>query len=265
MPGDRPDRFVKASASGADAIVLDLEDAVGADAKGAARDAVESWLADGTAATVRINGAGTEWHDADVAMVGRYDCAAMVPKASSAAQLRAVADQLRPGTPLVALVETAGGILAAAELCAVKTVVRAAFGSVDLGAELGVDPGEHAAFAAARSMLVLASAAAGLPAPLDGVTTSIDDIDCLAADIAHASSLGFSGKLCIHPKQVGVVNDWFAPSEEQLAWALRIADAASGGAVCIVDGKMVDKPVVERAERIIAQSERLAFRAALTE
>lgn len=225
-----------------------------ADAKDAARRATEAWLATGRPAVVRINGAGTECHEADVAMVGRYRCAVMVPKSVSACQLEGIADRLQPATPLVALVETAAGVLAASELCGAASVVRAAFGSVDLGAELGIDPGDQAAFATARSLLILASAAGGLPAPLDGVTTAVNDDSCLASDLANAARLGFGGKLCVHPRQVAPVNDAFTPSEEDLVWARRVTEAAAGRGACIVDGRMVDKPVVERAARLLARS-----------
>lgn len=253
VPGDRPDRFAKAAGSGADAIVLDLEDAVAPEAKAGARDAVAQWLAAGAASVVRINGTGTDWHAEDIAMVARYRCAVMVPKARSAAHLSEISNRLPADTPLIALIETAQGVLAAAETCAVDAVVRAAFGSVDLGAELGIDPDDHDSLQYARSALVMSSAAAGRAAPLDGVTTAVHDDEPVIADARRAARLGFGGKLCIHPQQVGIVNSQFSPSADEQDWARRVIAAAADGGARTVDGRMVDKPVTDRAARIAAR------------
>lgn len=254
MPGDRPDRYAKAAASGADAVVIDLEDAVSPEAKYTAREQTHRWLAGGGEAVVRVNGTETSWFDDDIAMVGGHECAVMLPKASSASQIRGVSAQLRSQTPLVALIETAAGIVAAPEICAVDAVVRAAFGSVDLGAELGIDPDDHEALRHARSALVLGCAAAEGPPPLDGVTTTVDDDRVVSADAAWAARLGFGGKLCIHPRHVAIINDKFSSTAEQLDWAKRIVAAAGEGAVGVVDGRMVDKPVVDRATGILARA-----------
>ena len=139
VPGDRPERFSKAAASGADAIVLDLEDAVGAENKDAARAAVDTWLgehADTVAAVVRVNGTETHWHADDVAMLSGHRCAVMLPKATCAAQLRGVAAQLGAAAGVIALIETARGVLAAQEISSADLVVRTAFGSVDLARRL---------------------------------------------------------------------------------------------------------------------------------
>ncbi|BCO81759.1 citryl-CoA lyase [Mycobacterium paraintracellulare] len=255
VPGDRPDRFAKAAASGADAVVLDLEDAVAPEAKGNARDAVAEWLAAGATSVVRINGTGTDWHDEDLAMVARRECGVMVPKARSAAHLAEISGQLPTDTPLIALIETAPGVLAAAEICAADAVARAAFGSVDLGAELGIDPDDHDCLQYARSALVMGSAAAGRAAPLDGVTTAVHNDGAVSADAARAVRLGFGGKLCIHPRQVGIVNSRFSPSADELAWARRVVAAAADGGVRTVDGRMVDKPVIDRAARSLARTD----------
>nr|WP_163752234.1 CoA ester lyase [Mycolicibacterium helvum] len=254
VPGDRPDRFGKAVASGADLVVVDLEDAVGIEDKLAARAAVDQFLGTGVPVAVRINGSATEWFDGDVETVSRRQCAVMVPKAHSVSELEGIADRLSPGTPLIALIETAAGVHAAPAICAVEAVARAAFGSVDLGAEVGVDPALHEPLLYARSALVLASAAAGRPAPLDGVTTDLSSAGPLSADVDHAVRLGFGGKLCIHPGQIAVVNERFSPSPAELEWAHRVTAEASGGKVCVVDGKMVDKPVLDRAARILARA-----------
>jgi citrate lyase subunit beta/citryl-CoA lyase len=176
----------------------------------------------------------------------------MLPKAETAAQVAAVVDggcaQVLP------LIETAAGVLAADQLLAVPGVVRAAFGSIDLSAQLGVDPNDHQAFLFTRSRLVLAAAAAGVAGPLDGVTTDVADDERLAADSRHAAALGFTGKLCIHPRQLPTVHAAFGPTAEELDWAARVVAAAGDGAVTTLDGKMVDKPVVDRARRMLSRA-----------
>ncbi|MGW1783986.1 HpcH/HpaI aldolase/citrate lyase family protein [Streptomyces sp. NPDC002143] len=247
VPGHRPDRFAKAAVSGADAIVLDLEDAVGPDAKTQARENVRAWLADGGTGIVRINAPGTPWYEEDVAAVDAGPCTVMLPKASQPGQVASLLDRLAPGSRVLPLLETAVGVLDARSVCAVPGVVRAAFGSV----ELGVDPDDRTALAYARSQIVLASAAAGVAPPLDGVTTAVDDEPGLTADTAHAAVLGFTGKLCIHPRQVPVVHTAFAPPRQERERAREIVDAAGDGSVAVVNGRMIDKPVVDRARHLL--------------
>ncbi|WP_066374492.1 HpcH/HpaI aldolase/citrate lyase family protein [Herbidospora mongoliensis] len=241
VPGDRPDRFAKAAAAGADLIILDLEDAVAPAAKITARSQVRAWLAGGGSGMVRINARGTTWHADDVALVEEFGCPVMIPKTESAGDVFGTA---------YPLIETATGLLHTREICAAPGVVRPAFGSVDLAAQLGVDPADRMALWHARSALVLAAASAGVGSPLDGVTTDLTSSETLREDAAHAASLGFGGKLCIHPKQVGPVRDAFTPSAENLAWAEEVMAAATGG-VAVVRGQMIDKPVVDRARRLL--------------
>ncbi|MER5648081.1 CoA ester lyase [Streptosporangium sp. NPDC002524] len=252
VPGHRPERFGKAARAAGDAIVLDLEDAVAPEDKDPARGNVRRWLEAGGDAVVRINGRGTPWHDADVELVGRHRCAVMLPKAESPEDIASLVDRLPRGNGVVPLVETATGILGARGLCAAPGVVRPAFGSVDLAAQLGVDPGDRTALLHARSALVLAAASAGVAAPLDGVTTSVGEYATAVADAEHAARLGFTGKLCVHPRQVEPVRAAFAPSAEALRWAEAVVAAAAGGGVSTLDGQMIDKPVVERARRLLA-------------
>ncbi|WP_062429897.1 HpcH/HpaI aldolase/citrate lyase family protein [Herbidospora daliensis] len=242
VPGDRPDRFAKAAAAGADTIILDLEDAVAPAAKPAAREHVRAWLAGGGPGLVRINARGTEWHDDDVALVTEFGCPVMIPKAESAADVFGTA---------YPLIETAAGLFNVREICAAPGVVRPAFGGVDLAAQLGVSPDDRTALLHARSVLVLAAAAAGTAAPLDGVTTDLTSDDRVREDAQHAAALGFGGKLCVHPRQVGPVLAAFTPSEEDLAWAREVLAASTGG-VGVVGGRMVDKPVVDRARRLLS-------------
>jgi citrate lyase subunit beta / citryl-CoA lyase len=254
VPGDRPERFDKATASGADLVVIDLEDAVAPEAKEFARQQAAAHAAAGHRAAVRINAVGTPWHEGDVAaLAGSGAAVVMLPKAIAGPGLGALG---RTGASVIALVETAAGILDARAVASTPGVCRLAFGSFDLAAELGIDPLDEQALLAARTALVLGSAAAGLPAPVDGVRARIDDDAGLRAEAEAARRLGFTGKLCIHPRQVPIVRAAFAPTADQVAWARRVVSAADGGrAVAAVDGSMVDKPVLDRARRVLDEEE----------
>ena len=248
VPADRADRFAKAAASGADSIILDLEDAVAPDGKDAARSLLAT---DFTAlpVIVRINAAGTPWHEEDLRAVARLRPAGiMLPKAEAVDGLAAMAAI----APLVALVETARGIAAARSLAACGQVGRIAFGSVDYAADLGCAH-ERESLAAARAELVLAARLGGLPAPLDGVTLALSDHAAAGDDAAYARRLGFGGKLLIHPGQVEPVLAAFQPSEQDLAWARRVLAEPGAGAV-MVEGEMVDEPVRRRARDILARA-----------
>lgn len=254
VPGDRPERFDKAAASGADVVLLDLEDAVAPSHKTTARDHVRTWLDDGGNAIVRINDPGTPWYDEDVRMIAGRTRAVMLPKAEDPTALDKLAQALPDGTGLIPLIETATGIVGAAAVCAAAGVVRPAFGSVDLAAELGVDHASIAALTHARSSLVLAAAAAGRVAPIDGVTTALEDEAALHTDITHAASLGYTAKLCIHPRQVAAVNTGFTPTADDIAWAHEITETTSDGSVTVHDGQMIDRPVLLQARNILARA-----------
>ena len=252
VPGHRPDRFAKAAASGADLVILDLEDAVAPDRKDEARDHVRAWLAEGHPAVVRVNAGETPWHDQDVAAIRNLATAVVLPKAETPRQLEALAAGL-PGTPILPLIETALGVVQAVAICGAEAVVRPAFGNVDLAAQLGVDHASHEALRHARSAVVLAAAATGRAAPVDGVTTALEDASILDADLEHAKSLGFTGKLCLHPRQVPVSNRALSPTGAEIAWAHRMLSRSADG-VTVVDGQMVDRPVLRRAQAILARA-----------
>jgi citrate lyase subunit beta / citryl-CoA lyase len=259
VPGDRPERFPKALDTGADAVVIDLEDAVAPAAKAAARETLRQWLATADTAVmsrliVRVNASGTPWHADDVAMVrdARVPLV-MLPKSDSAWQLNDVAARLPSGTRIVALVETVAGVVAMREIAGAPSVARLAFGSVDFCGDAGIE-GLGVELDYVRSQMVIESRLAGLAAPVEGVTLELDDSERLAGDVAKARRFGFGGKLCIHPRQVDTVNRGFSPSEEERRWAARVlaaCDAHPEGAFA-VDGKLVDRPVIERAKRIAA-------------
>jgi citrate lyase subunit beta/citryl-CoA lyase len=258
VPGDRPDRFEKARNAGADAIILDLEDAVSNENKSEARVAASEWLSPAHAAYVRINDASSDWFREDLAAVARPGLTGIIlPKAENAAQIREVVSAFSAEVRVVPLVETALGTWNARELAEAPGVERLAFGSIDFQRDTGID-GEGEELLYARSRLVLASRVAGILPPLDGVTTALDDFNRLEAEADRARRLGFGGKLCIHPKQIKIVNQAFMPSERDLEWARRVLEAAetAGMGVVQVKGEMIDRPVVERARAIIGRAAR---------
>jgi len=253
VPGDRPERIAKARAGGADAVIVDLEDAVAPGNKALARDAVAGALDAAAPVVLRVNGADTAWFGDDARLAAHPGVTAvMLPKAAAAepvAALRAASG----GKPVLALIESAAGMANLKALAATAGVARLVFGSIDFQLDLDIAD-DDLALLPFRMRIVLASRVANLPAPVDGVTTALDDAAQIEGQARRARSLGFGGKLCIHPRQVAIVNEAFSPSAADLAWAQRVVDAAaaSGGAAVAVDGKMVDAPVLARARRLLA-------------
>ncbi|EFL12589.1 MULTISPECIES: CoA ester lyase [Actinomycetes] len=255
VPGSRPDRFAKAAASGADAVVLDLEDAVAPADKARAREQVRRWRAQGGAGIVRVNDRRTRWYREDLASL-EGPAVVLLPKTGTADDVEDVRGLLAPESWVIPILETAQGIVNAPAIAAVPGVARLAFGNGDLAAELGVAHTSHRALAAARSAVVLAAAAAGIAPPLDGVTTAIDDEALLAADTRHARELGFTGRLCIHPRQIAATHRELAPSREEIRWARSVVDSVGTGAATVVNGGMVDQPILARARALLAQASR---------
>lgn len=253
VPGHRPDRFAKAATCGADLVIIDLEDAVAVEDKAEARASAAAWLAQGNDAVVRINPPKTPWFQSDLEAAVRHGCPVMLPKAEDPAVLTDIAARVAGRCELIPLIETAAGVERAWEVCATVGVARVAFGNVDLAGQLGVAWDDHDALTYARSRLVFASAAAGIGSPVDGVTTAVKDPGTLRADITHARRLGFTGKLCIHPGQVEAVGRGFAPSQDELEWARTVVTA--GNSVTTVDGQMVDRPVLDRARRLLERAD----------
>lgn len=247
VPGHRPDRFAKAAASGADAVVLDLEDAVGAGSKEQARAHVRSWLSEGHRALVRINATGTPWYADDLELIREFGCPVMLPKAEDPSHVDGL-------SAVVPLLETALGIEHAVAVCSAPGVIRPAFGSIDLAAQLGVDHRSHEALRYARSSVVLAAAAAGCAAPIDGVTTALDDEAALQADLDEAITIGYTGKLCIHPNQVDIANRRLRPTDAEIEWARSVLTGATDDSVTVRNGEMIDRPVLLRARTILARA-----------
>lgn len=252
VPANRPERFTKAGASGADAVIIDLEDAVAPEHKSIARaDLCATILPVGIEILVRINAVRTPWHVQDIkALAGLKISMVMLSKTESAADIAAVA--AATGLPVIALIETAIGLAAARDIAREPATMRLAFGSIDFCTDIGASH-TRAALLAARCELVLASRLANLPPPIDGITTALDDAALIQDDASYALNLGFGGKLCIHPRQISAVKAGFRPTDADVTWATKILASLDGGAVSL-DGAMVDAPVRLRARQILARA-----------
>jgi citrate lyase subunit beta/citryl-CoA lyase len=263
-PGDQPDLMRKAPGAGADTVVFDLEDAVTPARKPDARTDVASVLTDAAfdpscEVCVRVNAdVSTAAADLDVVLDGepRLD-SVMLPKAASATDVRQLVELLSErgaDLPVIALCESARGVLHAEEIAATPAVDALAFGAEDLSADVGAtrtEGGEEVSYA--RQHVVLAAAAADVDA-IDTVFTDIEDTDRLAAETDFAVQLGYDGKMAIHPAQVDVINEAFTPDPEAVEWAERVLEAkeaADGRGVFRVDDEMIDAPLLARAERVM--------------
>jgi citrate lyase subunit beta/citryl-CoA lyase len=253
VPGNRPERFAKALQSGADAVIIDLEDAVPVATKGEARTAAAAWISPEHPVYVRVNGHDSEWHDHDMrAIAGRPGLRGIfLPKAQDPQHVAETSARLTGSMSLVPAIESAQGLWNALDMARCARVERLAFGHLDFQRDLGID-GEGDEILFARSHVVFMSRLAGVGAPLDGITANLDDEAKLRADVDRARRLGFNGKLCIHPKQIGPVNEGFMPSPKDVEWARKIVETAeSAGGAVRVGGEMVDAPVVARAQQIL--------------
>jgi citrate lyase subunit beta/citryl-CoA lyase len=265
VPADRPERHARALATGAGGVIVDLEDAVAPERKTLARAGLAASFAalppqQRARLLVRINAAGTPWHDDDCAQLGALAAQGLIagvvlPKAERAADLSRIAQAIGPAGVLVPLIESVAGLDAADALAATSQVLRLAFGNLDFQADLGLAcDADEAELVPVRLALLMASRRAGLPAPIDGVTADWRDAARLAADTARARRGGFGAKLCIHPEQVAPVHAALGPGADELAWARRVVEAVrtAGGGVVSLDARMVDAPVVRLAERLLA-------------
>lgn len=263
VPAVRPDRFAKAVATGADAVCIDLEDGVSVEQKDEARDNALALLAEHPACRaevmLRINEPGSDLGERDLAALvgaGVAPDSLMVPKVSGPEALTSLERRLGPalaGLPLIVQIETARG-LAAAETIATASpnVAVLFFGAVDLSAELGCAI-EWDALLYARSRVVAAAALVGVDA-MDTPFMDVSDPDQLGEEAQAVQRLGFTGKAAIHPTQVPVIQGAFSPDAAAVAWARRMVEAyeANLGGVLLVDGKLIERPVIASAQRILA-------------
>jgi citrate lyase subunit beta / citryl-CoA lyase len=257
VPASRPDRFGKAAASGADAIIIDLEDAVAPADKEGARDALLAHAGGlDCPVIVRINAAGNPWHEADLdAIAGIGIGALMLPKAERPEDVANAVRRIGRNLPVVALVETAAGLARLADILSAEHVALVAFGSIDFALDLGCAE-DRQVLLPVRSEIVWRSRAANRAAPLDGVTAKLDDLRAVQDDANHAAMLGFGGKLAVHPKQIEPIRLAFRPDDDAVEWARNVLAAVSSGQAARFNGEMIDRPVVERAERILARARR---------
>ncbi|MGN8273657.1 HpcH/HpaI aldolase/citrate lyase family protein [Pseudomonas sp. SMN5] len=263
VPGNRPERFVKAVDAAPDAIILDLEDAVHPDSKAAARAAIWAWQESRPRVCcqryIRLNSVGSRFFTQDMTWLAdmRYPerCVGVfLPKAEYSEALCEVVERLlawQPDLKIVAIIETARGLHQVESIASIAGVSRLAFGSLDFSLDINCSQVPEA-FLFARNRIVLASRTAGLPAPIDGVTPAISDLAVVRHDAHYARSLGFGAKLCIHPGQLTTVQRAFLPDAHQLAWADRVMQAVAAGSHAVqVDGQMVDLPLIEHAQRLL--------------
>ena len=263
MPANRPERYVKALASGAGAVIIDLEDAIVPDDKPTARAMLEAGFAnlpmsDRSRVLVRINASGTAWHNTDITLAKRLVhlglAGVVLPKAESPDQLANVAASVGLACALLPMIESAAGLEALNQIARSSQVARLLFGNLDFQADLGMACGpDEAELQPVRLALVMASRRAGLAAPVDGVTAATGDLGQVQKDAERSRRSGFGARLCIHPAQVAVVNAALAPTAAELDWAQRVvqasADTQSG--VFTLDGRMVDAPVLLLARRML--------------
>lgn len=263
VPGDRPDRFAKAASSGADVVVVDLEDAVDGGHKAAARANLLAWLPDAAPGTVdvRVNALDTPWGRDDLAALPDVPAlrAVRVPKVTSAADVEATA-ALVDRLPLHCLIETALGVENAYPIAAAPRVGAIALGEADLSSELGTS-GEDA-LAWVRSRIVVAAHAAGLEPPMMSVYPDLKDLAGLAESCRRGGRAGFLGRMAVHPRQLPVIEEAFRPDAAAVAAAEAVLAALArgvehgSGVVVMPDGRMVDRAMAGRARRTLAVAAR---------
>lgn len=260
VPGNRPDRFASAATSGADAVVIDLEDAVPPAAKNDARQAAAAYVATatGVALYVRINNPRSPWARDDVTTVASPRLAGIrVPKVEDADEVRTVAGWLHDAgapVPLYCLIESALGVERAYDICRADPLVAGlVLGEADLAADLGTSDDDGLRYA--RSRCVVAARAAGLPPPVQSVFPNVQDLDGLRTSCEQGRRLGFLGRSAIHPEQVPVINAAYTPSAAEVADARMLLESSQrrdSEAFVLPDGRFVDAAVVKQARRTLA-------------
>ncbi|MDR0203249.1 MAG: CoA ester lyase [Delftia acidovorans] len=258
VPGNRPERFLKAIRAAPGAVILDLEDAVAPADKLAARSAIveaaeqlrSACNAQGVAWFVRINAHGTPWQEDDARACARLPLdGVLLPKPQSADHVQRIW-QWTGGQRLHLLMETLQAFACIGELARVPGVQRLMLGCADLMAELSIHD-DDAPLHYFRSQIVMYSLLAGLAPPIDGVCLDIDSPELLAREIDRALRFGFAAKACIHPRQVQAVDQGFRPGPEQVAWARKVLAASADGRAVALDGKLIDGPICAQAARIL--------------
>jgi citrate lyase subunit beta/citryl-CoA lyase len=256
VPANRADRIDKALASGAGAVIVDLEDAIVAEHKTDARATFAQWCQteafNPNRLVVRINDQSTPWFAEDLAVIASSGVRSiMLPKTENTEQVERAASALRRDVHIIPLIESAKGVMNLETIANLDCVERLAFGTLDYALDVDLSEDDRGLLYPA-ALMAIASRAAGIGGPIAGVTVDLNDETKLLADVQFARACGFTAKLCIHPRQLPAVEAAFRPAEAELSWAERVIAAAqaSTGAVQ-VDGRMVDAPVLARARRIL--------------
>ena len=266
LPATANHLLAKATERGADALVVDLEDAIPPDRKAQARPmaraAVEQLAARGATVVLRVNSEPTLWRQ-DLQDIPLQQLAAvMLPKVESPSQVDAFAQALathaaaggHQAPPIAALLETPRGVLAAAQVAPHQALCALGFGAEDYAGALGVPPEPAALTWPAHQVLTCAHAYGLACWGLAGSIAVVDDVGGFEQTVRAGRAMGFTGSVCIHPKQVPIVNRGFSPTADERAWAARVVAAdesarAAGLGAVLLDGRMIDRPIVERARR----------------
>lgn len=257
VPANRVDRFEKALNTQADVIIVDLEDAVPVDLKVSARQALKNWLIANPQQQImiRTNSRKTEWFEADIKLAKLSNVRAIVlPKTESPEDILAILTV--QNIEVFALIETPLGFANIRQIAQTAYLRALMFGSIDFQLEMNMHGG-YAELLSFRNEFVLASKLAGIESPVDGVTVDFQDEALIELETQQAKNLGFTGKLCIHPNQVNIVNKVFSPTQAEIDWAIRVIKVVkeAQGQALSLDGKMIDLPVILRAEKILKQAD----------
>lgn len=258
VPAHKPHLIEKATKTSADALFLDLEDAVAADEKQAARNAILTATSK-TPLWVRVNDVRSSYFEEDMAYIRQCDFAEnklqglLLPKLEAPDDIEKIFEKLGKIVPLLGFVETAKGLSQCNELLAHSHLLTVIFGNLDFALDCGAKPTREALLFA-RSRLIIATKSTDKPAPLDGVTADFKDEALLASDLEHATSLGFGGRLCIHPSQTAPTLAAFMPTQDEIERARAILDAAGDSLVAQLEGQMIDRPVIEQARRTLKKA-----------
>lgn len=266
-PGTKKERLLKSAGSEADALLWDLEDAVHPDEKAGAREVIREALDElgdkpSKPIFLRVNQFGTEWYEDDV-LLARHEnvTGVMLPKTESAEQAAKTWELMGSAGELIVLVETAVGIIRLEDIFSNPNVTGVAFGAIDYAVDADLtltEAGLEALYA--RSRIVTYAKATGIPGIYDTVFPDVHNDESLRKRAVSARALGFNGQMAIHPKQLGIIHDVYSPSREEIDWAVKVLhhaeNEAKGAGVFMLDGKMVDRPIIEKAKQIYSAAER---------
>lgn len=266
VPATSEHLWEKASQRGADAVVIDLEDAIPIHRKDEARamapKAIQLLKNKGLEVVLRVNSDPTLWQHDLVGMPLLSLSAIMLPKVENKEQVEAFSKALAKLSgasppPVAALLETPLGVLATAQIASHPSLCALGFGAEDYSGAIGVHPNALALTWPAQQVITGAHAYGLQCWGMAGSIAEVKDLEAFAKDVAYARGIGFTGSVCIHPNQVAIVNRGFSPSEKELEWACKVVEAdqaahAKGLGAVLLDGKMIDKPVVDRARRWLA-------------